>query len=125
MEGRSGREGPAFQRELGSSFSGGMMQNIRITDVVRCLLLNVPNAPNLVCPGGALPSGRGLGRPVIWRDDREPADRTRRELAFWERDRVTGMLALHSRNGLETGRIISHPEYPGFLRAGPVPGMEA
>ncbi len=125
MEGRSGREGSAFQRELGSSFSGGMMQNMRITDAVSCLSLNVPNAPNPVCPGGFLLSGGGLRRQAIWRDEREPADRTRRELALREQYWVTGMLALHSRNGLETGRIVSHPEYPGFLRAGPVPRVEA
>ncbi len=137
MEGRSSREVPEFQRDLGSSFSGGMMQNIRITDAVRCLLLNVPNAPNLVCPGDTLPTGGGIKRSSIWRDALAQP-RHRITLLSWNGPRLVGLVSARARRGprvweidrlhipdratadlpsMSQGNAISrhHPENPALL----------
>lgn len=74
------------------------MQRVRISDAVRCLLLNVPNGPNLVCPSESLPDGGDLRRSAIWRDAlAQPKDRV--TLLSWNGMHLDGMVSARTRRG--------------------------
>ena len=91
------------------------MQSIRISDAVRCLLLNVPNGPNLVCPSESLPEGGDLRRSVIWRDALAQS-RDRVTLLSWNGMRLDGMLSARTRCGhrvWEIDRLYLSEQAPG------------
>ncbi len=74
------------------------MQSIRISDAMRCLFLNVPNGPNLVCPNESLPFGGDLRRSAIWRDALvQPRDRV--TLLSWSGMSLDGMVSARTRRG--------------------------
>ena len=74
------------------------MHRTRISDAVRCLLLNVPNGPNLVCPSESLPDGGDLKRSAIWRDAlAQPKDRV--TLLSWNGMHLDGMVSARTRRG--------------------------
>ena len=75
-----------------------MMQTVRISDAVRCLLLNAPKGPNLACPRGSFFSAKPPGNTVLWRDALAQR-RDRITLASWDGIRLRGLASARIRNG--------------------------
>ena len=75
-----------------------MMHTVRISDAVRCFLLNVPKGPNLACPRETSLSGKQPGNTVLWRETL--ASRGGRvSLVSWQGFRFTGLASAHAING--------------------------
>ncbi|MDE2779562.1 MAG: hypothetical protein OXI91_07805 [Chloroflexota bacterium] len=75
------------------------VQSFRITDALRCTLLNAPRGPNLACPNpifsSGLPGSCGAG---LWRDAvLQPKGRV--ALAQWQGTRLTGLASARTRSG--------------------------
>ena len=74
-------------------------QNFRITDALRCTLLNAPRSPNLACPRPALSGGRSpLPSAWLWRNVvLQP--RNRIALADWRGSHLAGLVSARTRAG--------------------------
>ncbi|CAI8033305.1 hypothetical protein GBAR_LOCUS18784 [Geodia barretti] len=76
------------------------VQSFRITDALRCTLLNAPRGPNLACPR---PTVAGSDRPYmqsarLWRNAvMQP--RNRLAVAHWQGARLTGLVSARTRAG--------------------------
>ena len=75
-----------------------MMQTVRISDAVRCFLLNVPKGPNLVCPRETSLSGKQPSNTVLWRETLARR-RGRISLVSWRGFQFTGLASAHAING--------------------------
>ncbi len=75
-----------------------MMQTVRISDAVRCFLLNVPKGPNLVCPRETSLSGKQPSNTVLWRETLSRR-RSRISLVSWQGLQLTGLASAHVLNG--------------------------
>ena len=75
------------------------VQAFRITDALRCTLLNAPGKPNLACPRPALNGDRfPLYGARLWRNAvLQPRDRL--ALARWQGTRLTGLVSARTRSG--------------------------
>ena len=75
------------------------VQSLRITDALRCTLLNAPRGPNLACPGPTL----NIGRPrcsgaSLWRSAvLQPKGQV--ALAHWQGTRLAGLASARTRSG--------------------------
>ena len=74
-------------------------QNVRITDALRCTLLNAPRGPNLACPR---PTLNGVRSPLpsawLWRNVvLQPRDRV--ALAHWQGVQLAGLVSARTRAG--------------------------
>ena len=75
------------------------LQSFRISDALRCTLLNVPRGSNLACPRESL-SGVGLTRrsALLWQNAvLQPKNRV--ALARWEGIRLGGLVSARTRTG--------------------------
>ena len=74
-------------------------QAFRITDALRCTLLNAPRGPNLACPRPALSSSRSaLPGAWLWRNVvLQPRDRV--ALAHWRGTHLAGLVSARTRAG--------------------------
>ena len=74
-------------------------QNVRITDALRCTLLNAPRGPNLACPRPTLNGGRSpLPSAWLWRNVvLQPRDRV--ALAHWRGAQLAGLVSARTRTG--------------------------
>ena len=75
-----------------------MMQTVRISDAVRCFLLNVPKGPNLVCPRETSLSGKQPSNTVLWRETLARR-RGRISLVSWRGFQFIGLASAHAING--------------------------
>ena len=75
------------------------VQAFRITDALRCTLLNAPGQPNLACPRPALNGSRlPLYNARLWRNAvLQP--RNRLALARWQGTRLSGLVSARTRSG--------------------------
>lgn len=75
------------------------VQSFRITDALRCTLLNAPGKPNLACPRPALNGNQvPLYGARLWRNAvLQP--RNRLALARWQVTRLTGLVSARTRSG--------------------------
>lgn len=93
------------------------VQSYRISDALRCTILNAPRGPNLACPRPAT----GAGRPVLpsaglWRGAvMQPRDRL--ALARWQGTQLAGLVSARSRSGIRAWEIDSLYLSPGVLPA--------
>lgn len=74
-------------------------KSFRITDALRCTLLNAPGKPNLACPRPALDGDQfPLYGARLWRNAvMQP--RNRLALARWQGTRLTGLVSARTRSG--------------------------
>lgn len=81
------------------------VQSFRITDALRCTLLNAPGKPNLACPYPALNGGQvPLYGARLWRNAvMQP--RNRLALARWQGTRLTGLVSARTRSGPRTWEV--------------------
>ena len=75
-----------------------MMRTLRISDVARCILLNVSKGPNFVCPKESICSGEAPGNPSLWKDALIRR-RNRVSLISWQGSRLSGLGSARNRNG--------------------------
>ena len=75
-----------------------VVQPFRITDALRCTLLNAPGKPNLACPRSKLNGDNGpLYGARLWRNAvLQP--RNRLALARWQGARLTGLVSARTRS---------------------------
>ncbi|MCY4364881.1 MAG: hypothetical protein OXE17_01435 [Chloroflexi bacterium] len=75
------------------------VQSLRITDALRCTLLNAPRGPNLACPGPTLNisksryNGASLWRSAVLQPKGQVA------LAHWQGTRLSGLASARTRSG--------------------------
>jgi hypothetical protein len=90
-----------------------MMQTFRISDALRCILLNAPRGPNLACPKENFPAGALLqvaDVPLLPRNIKLWKEAlTRRQnrvtLVWWEGTHLVGLASARSRIGLRIWEI--------------------
>ena len=75
-----------------------MMQTVRISDAVRCFLLNVPKGPNLVCPRETSLSSQQPSNTVLLKETLA-SHRGRISLVSWQGVRLNGLASAHALNG--------------------------
>ena len=75
-----------------------MMQTVRISDAVRCFLLNVPKGPNLVCPRESSLSGQQPNNKVLLKETLA-SRRGRISLVSWKGLQLSGLASAHALNG--------------------------
>ena len=75
-----------------------MMQTVRISDAVRCFLLNVPKGPNLVCPRESSLSGQQPNNKVLLKETLA-SRRGRISLVSWQGLQLSGLASAHALNG--------------------------
>ena len=75
------------------------VQSSRITDALRCTLLNAPKGPNLACPRPSLQGARPYMQSArLWRNAvLQPSNRL--ALAHWQGTRLTGLVSARTRAG--------------------------
>ena len=75
-----------------------MMQTVRISDAVRCFLLNVPKGPNLACPRESSLSGQQPNNKVLLKETLANR-RGRISLVSWKGLQLSGLASAHALNG--------------------------
>ena len=92
-------------------------QSYRISDALRCTILNAPRGPNLACPCPAAGGGRpALPSAGLWRGAvMQP--RNRLALARWRGTKLGGLVSARSRTGIRTWEIDGLYLSPGVLPA--------
>ena len=75
-----------------------MMQTVRISDAVRCFLLNVPKGPNLVCPRESSLSGQQPSNRVLLKETLA-SHRGRISLVSWKGLQLSGLASAQALNG--------------------------
>ncbi len=75
-----------------------MMQTFRLSDVLRCILLNAPKGPNLACPREALTGAKPLGNTTLWKETLAQR-RDRVTVAQWDGLRLGALAAARVRGG--------------------------
>lgn len=94
-----------------------MMQTLRSSDVLRCILLNVPKGPNLACSMEGLTCGKAVSKSIVWKDTLA-GRKERVTLAEWDGFRLVGLASARMRSGhraWEIDRLFLASD-----RAGPV-----
>ena len=74
------------------------MQTLRPSDVLRCILLNVPKAPNLACPMQDLASDKSVSNSMLWKDTLAQR-RERVTVVQWDGLHLAGLASAHMRSG--------------------------
>ena len=75
-----------------------MIQALRTRDVLRCILLNVPNGPNLACPSQCVTGGKPASNPILWKETLAQR-RERVTVASWDGTRLAGLASARIRSG--------------------------
>ena len=81
-----------------------MTQNFRITEALRCVLLNTPRGPNLACPRNG-PSGAGLLNNTAFLKEALAQRQDKVTLARWEGSRFRGLVSAHARRGRKVWEV--------------------
>ena len=81
-----------------------MMQTFRLSDVLRCILLNAPEGPNLACAGESLFGGRFIRNTKLWREA-VAHRRDRVTLAWWDGIRLGGLASVRTSAGFRSWEV--------------------
>lgn len=81
-----------------------MMQTLRISDALRCILLNSPKGPNLACSRGCLTSSRTREKAILWKQTLTQR-RNRITLFWWNGWRLAGLASARTRAGRRVWEI--------------------
>lgn len=81
-----------------------MMQNFRISEALRCVLLNTPRGPNLACPRNG-PSGASLLKNAAFLKEALAQRRDKVTLARWEGSQFKGLVSAHARRGYRVWEV--------------------
>jgi hypothetical protein len=81
-----------------------MMQNLRISDALRCILLNSPKGSNLACSRGSLTSSRTREKATLWKQTLTQR-RNRITLFWWNGLRLEGLASARTRGGQRVWEI--------------------
>lgn len=81
-----------------------MTQNFRISEALRCVLLNTPRGPNLACPRNG-PLGAGLLNNTAFLKEALAQRRDRVTLARWEGSQFKGLVSAHARRGYRVWEV--------------------
>ena len=75
-----------------------MMDTLRLSDVLRCMLLNSPKGPNLACPRDTLTHDSPLRNSTLWKETlSNRGDRV--TLAWWDGRQLEGLASARVRSG--------------------------
>jgi hypothetical protein len=73
-------------------------QAFRVSDALRCMLVNAPRGENLACPRQSFSGARTLQNALLWKDAlSQPRDRV--TLAAWQGIRTGGLVSAKTRSG--------------------------
>lgn len=75
-----------------------MLQTFRVTDALRCLVLNTPKSPNLACPRSSPAKHATLQNLDLWKQALTQQD-NRITLASWNGIRLGGLVSARTRSG--------------------------
>ena len=75
-----------------------MIQAFRVTDVLRCLVLNTPKTPNLACPGSSPTKHSTLNNLDLWKQALTQQN-NRITLASWNGIRLGGLVSARTCTG--------------------------
>ena len=75
-----------------------MMQTFRVTDALRCLVLNTPKSPNLACPRSSPTKHATLQNLGLWKQALTQQD-NRITLATWNGIRLGGLVSARTGSG--------------------------
>ena len=75
-----------------------MIQTFRVTDALRCLVLNTPKSPNLACPRSSSTKHATLQNLVLWKQALTQQD-NRITLASWNGVRLGGLVSARTCTG--------------------------
>ena len=67
-----------------------MMQTLRSSDVLRCILLNVPKGPNMAYSMEGLACGKAVSKSIVWKETLA-GRRQRVTLAQWDGFHLAGL----------------------------------
>ena len=81
-----------------------MMQTLRISDALRCILLNTPKGSNLACSRGSFTSSRIREKAVFWKQVLTQR-RNRITLLWWNGFRLGGLASARTRAGRRVWEI--------------------
>ncbi|MFQ6031181.1 MAG: hypothetical protein ACE5Q6_27265 [Dehalococcoidia bacterium] len=94
-------------------------QAFRVSDALRCMLVNAPRGENLACPRQSFSGARTLQNALLWKDAlSQPRDRV--TLAAWQGIRTGGLVSARTRSGERAWEIdrLYLPENCSDLPAG-------
>ncbi len=74
------------------------MQTLRISDALRCILLNAPRGPNLACPREALSGSACPRNAQLWKDTLAQ-NRQRISMVWWQGLSLGGLASARVRSG--------------------------
>lgn len=94
-----------------------MMQTFRISDALRCVILNTPKGPNLACAGHSAASHSSIQNLRLWKQALAERD-NRITLACWNGLHLGGLVSARTRAGNKVWEI-DH-----FYLPGQVPGHQ-
>ena len=81
-----------------------MIQPLRASDVLRCILLNIPRGPNLACPKQGLTHGSPPRNSTLWKETLvNQSDRI--TLAWWDGLQMRGLASARMRSGRRAWEI--------------------
>jgi len=75
-----------------------MIQTLRISDALRCILLNAPRGPNLACPREGPPGVRYPRNTHLWKESLAQS-RTRVTVVWWDGLTLGGLASARIRSG--------------------------
>lgn len=92
------------------------MDSLRVTDALRCLLLNLPKGSNLVCPRGARPKPSRLLTASLLKEA-IVHEQSQATVSLWTGNRLDGLVSARCRKGRrawEVDRVFLTPRQPNF-----------
>jgi hypothetical protein len=81
-----------------------MMQNFRISDALRCILLNTPKGSNLACSGDSFTNSRTREKAILWKQALTHR-RNRITLVWWNGLQLGGLASARTRAGRRVWEI--------------------
>ena len=81
-----------------------MIQTLRASDVLRCILLNIPRGPNLACPKQGLTLGSPPRNSTLWKETLVNRN-DRITLAWWDGLQLRGLVSARMRSGRRAWEI--------------------
>jgi hypothetical protein len=81
-----------------------MMHTFRLSDALRCILVNAPQGPNLACPRDSLSGTRFLANPKLWQEILAQR-RHRITLAWWEGNHLGGLASARAGAGFRVWEL--------------------
>ena len=81
-----------------------MMHTFRLSDALRCILVNAPQGSNLACPRDSLSGTRFLANPKLWQEILAQR-RHRITLAWWEGNHLGGLASARAGAGFRVWEL--------------------